>query len=153
MAVRELIPDPFVNTLAAAVSGASSGDISTITLSGTTSWLADENRFGLGTAAFWGYLGNPALPASLEVVRVIQTYPTIRVIRGADGRTPVSHDVSHQFGPALRGSGIVTLVEQGASSSTSINETTVTEQAAILVSAATRIRTPAERLYLFDRFG
>jgi hypothetical protein len=56
------------------------------------------------------------------------------------------------YGPAVWGEHFEGLAG-GGGASTDSDSTTVTEQAANLVSATTRIRTPAERLYLFDRFG
>ena len=148
MVALELIPDPFVNALGTALGSAAVGAKQTITVTGTTTWLTGENAFSEGERVFWGYLGNPHLPASMEIVRVVQTWPSIVIERGADGRTPLSHDVTQLFGPALRGLGIAALVAQAVSGASA----TVSQQTTALVKTATRVRSTAERIFIAERF-
>jgi hypothetical protein len=145
-------PDYFETTIAADITTApSEGTVQVITVA---SGAAVPTVTGGNRVPAW--LGNNNVQSSLEAVYIIYHAAgstAVTVERNADGRHAVTHsDGDGFYGPAVWGEHFEGLAG-GGGASTDPDSTTVTEQAANLVSATTRIRTPAERLYLFDRFG
>jgi hypothetical protein len=152
MAYQNPLPDYFTDTLGASVGTASAGDITVITVDNGA--LIPVVSSGEEVPAWLGIRNVPTpLNEAIHILSHAYGSTSVTILRGADGRTPTTHDTSEEiWGPGVWGD-VLAELGGGGTSSTDEGTTTVQEQAAALVAAATRIRTPAERLYLFDRFG